>query len=81
MEAVTAIASVPAVVALVNLAKDLGLPHKLSPLVAVVIATVLLVANYYLAANGAYQAAVSGLILGLGASGLYEITKPVRKDS
>lgn len=82
MEAITTIASVPAILALVNLAKDLGLPSKLSPLVAVVVGVGLLIANTYLADSAGYQAAIQGLILGLGAAGLYDITRPtVRKEA
>lgn len=76
MEAITALASVPAILALVNLVKDLGLPSKLAPLAAVTVGVALLVANHYLGDNAAYQAATTGLILGLGAAGLYDITKP-----
>lgn len=37
MEPVTAIATVPAVLALVTLAKDLGMPSRLAPVLALVL--------------------------------------------
>jgi len=74
---VTALATAPAVLALVTLAKDLGLPTRLAALTAVVLGVGLSVADHALAGSGAYSAAASGLILGLGAAGLYDTARLV----
>jgi hypothetical protein len=66
--------SVPAILAIVNLLKGVGLSGKWSALAAVLIAIALNVANFYLAASGAYQAAMQGAVLGLSAAGLYDAT-------
>ena len=72
---VTTLATAPAVLALVTLAKDLGLPTKYAALTAVVLGVGLSVADHALAGSGAYSAAASGLILGLGAAGLYDTAR------
>lgn len=74
MEAVMTLASVPAILALVNFGKQLGFTGKVSLVAAVVLGIGINVANYYLGDFGGYQAAVQGLILGLAAAGLYDIT-------
>lgn len=74
MQLIAALASVPAVVALVTLLKDLGMPARLGPLAAVLLG----VALAALAALGAdqptqwYETLSTGVILGLSASGLYD---------
>ncbi len=73
MEYITMIASVPGVVAVVNLLKELGLSSKLALVAAVLVGVVLNLANYYLGGEGAYQAAVTGLIIGLAAAGVYDL--------
>ena len=75
MDPVTTLASIPAIVALVNLAKGLGLPSKAAAPVAIVIGIAINTANHYLAGNGAYQSAVTGLLMGLAAAGLYDVAK------
>lgn len=75
MEAVTLIASIPAILALVNFAKKLGVSNQASLALSVVLGVAINVANFYLASNGGYQAAVQGLVLGLSAAGLYDTTK------
>lgn len=70
------IASIPAILALTNLAKSLGLSGKASALLAVVLGVALAVAQYELAGYGWYQAAAQGMILGLSAAGLYDVSKP-----
>ena len=75
MDAITLIASVPAIVALVNLAKRLGLSDELALVASVGLGVVINTANFYLGANGGYQAAVEGLLLGLAAAGLYDVAK------
>jgi hypothetical protein len=76
MEALTVIASVPAIVALVNLGKRLGLKGEAQLVAAVVLGIAINVANFYLGATPVYQVAVSGLMLGLAAAGLYDVTRP-----
>ena len=74
MDAVTTVATVPAIVAIVNLLKGLGLDGKLSALVAVILGVVLSIAVVAGAGNPIFEAASGGLILGLGAAGLYDLT-------
>lgn len=82
MELVTTLATVPAIIALVTLAKDLGLPSKLSPLLAVVLGVVLTLFDA-IAFGDAFtnqtvmQAIGMGVILGLSASGLYDGARAV----
>lgn len=78
---VTAIATPAAVVAIVTVAKDLGLPAKVSPLLAVAAGILLNLLDS--AVSGALTqhtvlAGVSqGLILGLTACGVYDIAKTI----
>ena len=74
---VTALATAPAVLALVNLAKQMGLPSKAAAPLAVVLGVLLAVADHLLAGSGVYDAAASGLILGLAAAGLYDAARIV----
>ena len=71
----TTLATAPAVLALVTLAKDLGLPTRLAAPLAVVLGVILAAADYALAGSGAYAAAADGLLLGLGAAGLYDAAR------
>ena len=78
---VTAIATPAAVVAIITVAKNLGLPAKVSPLLAVTAGILLNLLDS--AVNGALTqhmilASISqGLILGLTACGVYDIAKTV----
>ena len=82
MDAITTLATVPAVIALVNLLKDtFNINGKYSALLAVIIGVGLNIANYALGDMGWYQAACQGLILGIGASGLYDITNTASAPS
>lgn len=72
---IVTIASIPAILALTNLAKSLGLSGKASALLAVVLGVALAVGQYELAGYGWYQAAAQGMILGLSAAGLYDVSK------
>lgn len=74
---VTSLATAPAVLALVNLAKQTGLPSKAAAPLAVVLGVLLAVADHCLAGTGVYDAAASGLILGLAAAGLYDAARIV----
>lgn len=71
---ITTLASVPGIVALVNLGKGLGLSGRWSALAAVVLGVALNLASWGLAGYTWYSAAADGLILGLGAAGLYDLT-------
>jgi hypothetical protein len=77
MSTVTLFATVPAILALVNLAKRLRLKADLALVFAVGLGVGLNIADYYLHAFGGYQAAAQGLILGLSAAGLYDTAKLV----
>ena len=74
MDTVTTIATVPAIVAIVNLIKGLGLDGKLSALVAVLLGVLLSIAVVVGAGNPIFDAAAQGLLLGLAAAGLYDLT-------
>ena len=82
MDAITTLATVPAILALVQLLKDL-VPNlgKWSALVAVLLGVGLNVADGLLVNDPVYQLASQGLILGLGAAGLYEGAKVVGKGT
>ena len=77
LNTVTTIASVPAILALVNLGKRFGLSGAWSALVAVLLGVGLALANFYGGNNPAFQAAAQGLIMGLGAAGLWDFGKTV----
>lgn len=66
------VALMPAVVGLVNFVKSFGLTGKWITLVSMVIGIVLALAAQLLPA-GTFQIAYNGLILGLAASGLYDL--------
>ncbi len=76
MEAITLIASVPAILALVNFTKKLGANGQVALVLSVAFGVAINTANYYFSASEGYQAAVQGLILGLSAAGLYDISNP-----
>lgn len=81
MENITLIASIPAVMAAVELLKTQGLTAKRAPLVAVLVALLfsmlaflgLNVGNYTI--EGLISAIVHGLLAGFGASGFYDGAK------
>ena len=75
MDTALTLASVPAILALVQLGKSLGLSGKWSALAAVALGVLLNVAQYALGDLGWYQAAASGLVLGLSAAGLYDAAR------
>lgn len=74
LDTVTLIATVPAILALVNLAKRFGIKDQWATLLAVVLGVVLNLGDYFWSGAGWYSAATQGLILGLGAAGLYDVT-------
>lgn len=82
MDAITTLATVPAVIALVNLIKNtFNINGRYSAIIAVILGIGLNMASYALGDMGWYQAACQGLVLGLGASGLYDITNTASAPS
>lgn len=82
MDAITTLATVPAVIALVNLLKyTFNINGRYSAIIAVILGIGLNIASYALGDMGWYQAAAQGLILGLGSSGLYDITNTASAPS
>lgn len=65
--------TVPAIVALTNLAKRTGLPSKLAPLVSVLVGVAVAYGDAYSTGAGYLDAVARGIILGLTASGLYDL--------
>ena len=72
MDPITTLLTAPAILGLVTLARDLGMPAKFAPMLAVALGVTLAVADQQFAGMPAWQAATSGLLLGLAASGLYD---------
>lgn len=75
IDTLNTILSVPAVLAIVQLAKSFGVVGKWALLLAVAVAVALNVASYLWSASGLYSAIVAGLLLGLAAAGLYDAAK------
>ena len=80
MPVVTSIATVAVVLALVNVAKEFGVKGKWATLVAVLLGLTLSILEYAFTADlvtpqGIYQAAAVGLIMGLTAAGVYDVSK------
>ena len=73
IETVTLVATVPAIVALVNFGKRLGLPVRAALALAVLLGVGLSLAQWAWAGYDWYDAAANGLLLGLAAAGLYDL--------
>ena len=73
--------TVPAIVALTNLAKRTGLPSKLAPLVSVLVGVAVACGDAYSTGSGYLDAVARGIILGLTASGLYDLMPGEPKGS
>ena len=73
--------TVPAIVALTNLAKRTGLPAKLAPLVSVLVGVAVACGDAYSTGSGYLDAVARGIILGLTASGLYDLMPGEPKGS
>lgn len=71
MDLVLTAATVPAIVALVNLGKTVGLPSKFAALLAVLLGIVLTLGDAYL--GSVWANISSGIIVGLAAAGLYDL--------
>ncbi len=74
VDVVTLIASVPAIVAIVNLLKKSGLPDAWSPLAAIVVGVGLNVTVWAWGDLAVFETVARGLIFALAASGLYDLT-------
>ena len=81
MTEIVSIATVPAIVALVNLGKRFGLDGKWAILLAVALGVLLSLAMWAWSDEPWFGAASSGLLLGLGASGLYDLTNQAQLDA
>jgi hypothetical protein len=75
------IAVVPAVVGLVEVCKDLGLPSRAAPAAAVVFGVLAALAQLYAGTWPWIQAVVLGVSLGLSACGLYSGVKTVAQKA
>jgi hypothetical protein len=71
------IAVVPAIVGLVEVCKDLGLPTRAAPACSVIFGVLAAFAQFYAGTWPWIQAAVLGIALGLSAAGLYSGVKTV----
>ncbi len=65
--------TVPAIVALTNLSKRTGLPSRWAPLVSVLVGVAVACGDAYSTGAGYLDAVARGIILGLTASGLYDL--------
>ena len=73
--AITTLVTVPAILGLVTIARDLGVPGKFAPPLAVLFGVGVAVAEQQLGHLPAFQAGVGGLLVGLAASGVYDASK------
>lgn len=73
--------TVPAIVALTNLAKRTGLPSRWAPLVSVMVGVAVACGDAYSTGSGYLDAVARGIILGLTASGLYDLMPGEPKGS
>jgi hypothetical protein len=74
------IALMPAILGLVNFVKSLGVQGKALTIVSMVIGVVMAVAAQLLP-PGIFQIIFNGLVVGLAASGLYDIAAMVTKKT
>ena len=76
MDTIEIIASVPAIVGLVNLTRDRAkVPTDLAPFIALFLGVGFTMAQGLFTGNIYYDLASKGLILGLAASGIYDVAK------
>lgn len=74
MEIVATVASVPAVIAIVNVLKQFGVTGKWATLAAVLVGVLVTVSAHLFGSAPVFQAAMQGLLIGLGAAGLYDLS-------
>ena len=75
---------VPSVVAVITMLKDVGLPPRLSPLVAIVLGIALMIAYAVWGEHRIFVYGLIGLLIGLGACGFYDLRKmglPAQPDA
>lgn len=78
MEIVTTLATIPAIIALVTLAKDLGLRSTFAPILAILLGVALALFDLFALGNTEISVQVvlqsigTGIVLGLSAAGLYD---------
>lgn len=79
MPVITSVATVAVVIALVNVAKEFGVSGKWATLVSVVLGVVLGVVEYAFTntftSEGFYQSFATGLLIGLTAAGVYDVSR------
>lgn len=73
-DAITTVATVPAILAIVNLLKRAGMSDKLSPFIAILLGIGINVSVLYFGETEWFKAASQGLILGMSAAGVYDIS-------
>lgn len=78
MEALATLLTVPAIVALVTILRDLGLPSKLAPVAAVVLGVGIGIVGQQLGHIPVVQAGADGLLVALAAAGVYDVAKTSR---
>lgn len=74
VESLAAVATVPTVLALVNVCKRAGLPGHFAPAVAIGFGLVCQLLLWLAAGGSFWVAVVLGVLLGLSASGVHDIT-------
>jgi hypothetical protein len=74
------IAVIPAIVGLVQVVKDLGMPYNYAPLCAVLFGLAAGFAQFYAGELPWISAAVTGIALGLSAVGLYSGARTVAQN-
>lgn len=74
------IAVIPAIVGLVQVAKDLGVPSNFAPAIAVVFGLAAGFAQFYAGQLPWISAAITGIALGLSAVGLYAGAKTIASN-
>lgn len=71
------LATPAAILAVVNFAKRLGLPVKGALVLALVLGIAFSIGDQVCGANVIYASGANGLLLGLGAAGLYDVAKTI----
>ena len=72
MDTVTTLATIPAVLALTNVFKAFGIEGKWATLTAIILGVGVVAGGTYVD-PGVWQTVTEGLILGLGAAGVYDV--------
>lgn len=78
MDWITTIVSIPAILAAVNIMKNYGLPSNWAPVISVVVGAIMAVVASYIQMqtfDNLPAALMIGIVTGLSASGMYDVTK------